>query len=232
MAGLTPEHIRALMRGAVDYAGCFPPASLPLQLAIKNFERYRASEHAWMLGRFVAKPEHLDSIPRDFPIALVSDSDHDRAEVIEAKSVVRCNKPTYCEVDDLPAIANAGAYAKIRTGGVTPEAIPSVECIASFIRECARLRLPFKATAGLHHAARSLQPLTYEVDAPQAVMHGFLNVSLAACHAWFGYDPQPFLTAIDGKLTPDQIAEARQELFHSFGSCSFEEPVEELKQWL
>src|ERR1039458_1007223 len=54
-----------------------------------------------------------------------------------------------------------GGFVKVRTGGLTPEAIPESEAVADFLCRAAARRLPFKATAGLHHPIRSLHPLTY-----------------------------------------------------------------------
>ena len=45
--------LHALLEGLVDYAGLFPPAALSMEQAVRNYARYRESEHAWMLGRFV-----------------------------------------------------------------------------------------------------------------------------------------------------------------------------------
>ena len=45
--------LRALLRGIVDYAGLFPPASLDVHAAARNYHTYRASPDRWMLGRFV-----------------------------------------------------------------------------------------------------------------------------------------------------------------------------------
>ena len=152
----------------------------------------------------------------------------------------------YCEVPigDLDEVKRAGCFAKLRTGGVKPEAIPAVGDVAAFIVACAERRLPFKATAGLHHPVRAPHPLTYEADAPRAVMHGFLNVFLAAAFAWHGdRDLEPVLAETDPaafrfderahwrdrSLDADQVREARQQFAHSFGSCSFEEPVRDLE---
>ena len=44
---------RALMERMIDYAGMFPPASLPLDEAIRNYARYRNDANGWMLGRFI-----------------------------------------------------------------------------------------------------------------------------------------------------------------------------------
>ena len=47
------ESLRALLTGIIDYAGTFPPAKLPLEVAAKNYDAYRKGEYAWMLSRFV-----------------------------------------------------------------------------------------------------------------------------------------------------------------------------------
>lgn len=149
-------------------------------------------------------------------------------------------------------IGEQGRMAKIRTGGVTPDAFPSAEHIVRFIRRCREHGVPFKATAGLHHPLRSVMPLTYEPDAPRGTMNGFLNVFLAA-------------TLIDGRLGDDEAIEllettdatafrvdddtirwkqhsadtaaielSRARFSISFGSCSFEEPIADLRNlgWL
>ena len=64
-------------------------------------------------------------------------------------------------------------------GGVTEDAFPKTGQILRFIRTCLAANLPFKATAGLHHPVRCFKPLTYEKNAPEGMMNGFLNVFLA-----------------------------------------------------
>ena len=51
--------LRALLTGVIDYAGMFPPASLPLEEAIRNYARYRQEPESWMLGRFVCPAGRL-----------------------------------------------------------------------------------------------------------------------------------------------------------------------------
>lgn len=58
---ITPS-LRLLLEDVIDYAGAFPPASLPLSEAIKNFARYRLSPEAWMLGRFVVQASRLSDL--------------------------------------------------------------------------------------------------------------------------------------------------------------------------
>ena len=143
---------------------------------------------------------------------------------------------------DLPARldairASARAAAKVRTGGTTSAAIPSPASLADFLYECARRRLPFKATAGLHHAVRSCYPLTYEPASPTAVMHGFLNVVAAATLAAADAGRTAIADAlVESSATPlldiarGCDAAATRRFFRSFGSCAFREPADELVQ--
>lgn len=146
----------------------------------------------------------------------------------------------------LEAVKRVGARAKVRTGGVTAEAFPSVDQLARFIVRCAELDLPFKATAGLHHPLRGERQLTYASDSPSATMFGFLNVFVAAAFARAGMkegeiaqlleerEPAALeLTSDDVRwrghtLSLDALRRTRSSFALSFGSCSFREPVDDL----
>ena len=162
--------------------------------------------------------------------------------------VVYCEAANDADVEKtIEAIGKAKRRAKVRTGGVTPDAIPSSEQLAEFMIACRKHQVPFKATAGLHHPLRSVHRLTYEEDSPVGTMHGFLNVFLAASWIYDGLELQDavelleerseasFLFADDevrwqSKLLPiASIIKARKHFAISFGSCSFEEPVDDLK---
>jgi hypothetical protein len=240
--------LRALLERLIDYAGLFPPAGLPCEASVANYLQYSTGPHAWMLRWLVVGSADLAKVPRAFDgsLSVLSDADEPRAAVIEAKRVVDARRPVYCEVpiSELDAVKQAGSFAKIRTGGLKPEAIPPVGDLETFIVACADRRLAFKATAGLHHPVRREYPLTYATDSPRAVMHGFLNVFVAAAFAWHGdRDLAPILgetdpTAFrfddrvhwrDRSLSTDQVREARVQFAHSFGSCSFEEPIRDLE---
>src|SRR5579875_1225219 len=137
--------------------------------------------------------------------------------------------------------------AKLRTGGLTPDAFPEADEVARFLVSCAEARVAFKATAGLHHPLRSVQKLTYEPESASAWMHGFINLFVAAVVAYFGAgleevravlleeSPSAFawspaaLTWHGKRFSTDQIREVRQRFAISFGSCSFTEPVDDLK---
>lgn len=248
MAKPTAPALRALLTRLIDYAGTFPPASLACGAALGNYAQYRDGEHAWMLRWLVVAAGDLPLVPPEFDghLSVLAELDQPRAAVIESKSVIQAFRSVYCEVppDQFAAAQATGCFVKIRTGGVKPEAVPSVGDVAGFIRACAERRLAFKATAGLHHPVRAEQPLTYQVNAPRAVLHGFLNVFLAACFAWHGKrDLEPVLEETDPgafrfddrarwrdwSLSAEQVQEARVTFAHAFGSCSFEEPVAELQ---
>ncbi len=249
--------LKALLDGFIDYAGLYPPASVSLDTALANYVTYKNSQFAWMLRWFVVNAKDLEAVPEDFDgcLSVLANENNDRAATIEANSVLSASKPTYCEValselEKLKQVKDQNSFAKIRMGGLKPEAIPSTESVAQFILKCAELKLPFKATAGLHHPIRAEQALTYENDAPRAVMHGFVNVLMAAAFAYFGdKDIEPILNETgssnfkfeDDKacykercLSINQIIEARHKFIHSVGSCSFDEPVHDLKKldWL
>lgn len=146
----------------------------------------------------------------------------------------------------LTALAAVGLRAKIRTGGMTPEAFPSSAEVMRFLVGCVELGVPFKATAGLHHPLRGEYRLTYEPNAAHGTMYGFLNIFLAAALLRAGHSAAsvaPVLEERDANtltftaqgitwrglsVTTAQLAVARTVLAASFGSCSFAEPVEDL----
>jgi hypothetical protein len=246
-----PASLHALLSNLIDYAGLYPPAALPLQDVAAKYQAYRASPHAWMLNRVVLPAARLAEAPvgEGWRISLLVDSEPGdlppQVETLETKLAHRLSLPTYCEA---PLEHVTGAFAKVRTGGLTPDAIPEPEAVADFLYRAAQRRIPFKATAGLHHPIRSLRPLTYAADSPGAAMHGFINVFAAAAFAWHDagsnllvailteQDARAFGFADDElrwrgrRLSCAQIQIARREFAHSFGSCSFEEPIADLHE--
>jgi hypothetical protein len=152
----------------------------------------------------------------------------------------------------LRAIAHAGGRAKIRTGGVTVDAFPEPAALARFLEQCAAARVPFKATAGLHHPIRAAHRLTGEPGSQKAIMHGFVNLVLAAAFAQAGWNAGQLTQVLDEQspsafrfgpdavswrghpLSIDALQASREELLISFGSCAFEEPINDLQMlgWL
>ncbi|HEV8146227.1 MAG TPA: hypothetical protein VGP79_07600 [Bryobacteraceae bacterium] len=247
--------MRELLAGLIDYAGVFPPAALPLDQALTNYARYQTSPEAWMLGRFVLPVAQVILSPAKQVrfSAIVGDGDLDKipphvdsiemkvstpAQIESAAARISKNVTTYFEITDLtllPVIRAVGARAKSRTGGITPDAFPPASQIAEFLVACARANVAFKATAGLHHPLRCYRPLTYAADGPSGWMYGFLNVFTAAIFARRGVTnlEQILLAESPDDLPrvddPGEVAAVRRDFAISFGSCSFEEPVADLK---
>ncbi|MDQ6786078.1 MAG: hypothetical protein M3033_04580 [Acidobacteriota bacterium] len=172
------------------------------------------------------------------------------AESIPPELTTYFEIPASEELADMVAtIAICRQRAKIRTGGIAQNAFPSAEQITRFMRTCLAANVAFKATAGLHHPLRCEKPLTYETNAETGTMHGFLNVFLAAALLLQGYKQ----SVITGLLEDEQaknfafndnevlwrnvpvastahLKHLRDKRFISFGSCSFEEPIADLRE--
>ncbi len=142
----------------------------------------------------------------------------------------------------IAAIAGSDAGAKVRTGGVAAAAYPSPDHLARFIAACASAGVPFKATAGLHH------PLRHFSEAVGTDEFGFLNVFTAGILArtmslderaiaavLVDESPESFdfgdeqLSYGDWALSIDAIRDAREKFAISYGSCSFTEPLADLR---
>lgn len=281
--------LETLLDGLVDYAGLFPPASLPMDAAVRNYAAYRTSERRGMLARFVLPVARLDEFVREasalapsddvgpWPLSVLAapgdtaaiaafNGTHDARWVID---MVEAKASTVDEVHALAAafggltvyveipvaedptalvqaIGTTHLRAKIRTGGVTPDAFPAPAAVLRFLAECVQRQVPFKATAGLHHPLRGEYALTYAPDAERGTMYGFLNVFLAATLLHAGHAPATLLELLEERdaaaivadangiswrglhASAAQVAQARARFAGSFGSCSFEEPVQDL----
>jgi hypothetical protein len=130
---------------------------------------------------------------------------------------------------------------KLRTGGVTADAFPSSAQIGRALVAAATHQIPIKFTAGLHHPIRQFR------DEVKTKMHGFLNVLgaavLVAEHRWDAdqavtmledEDPRSFsftdefFAWRDWKIDTERLKD-RRKFVRSFGSCSFDEPREDLR---
>ena len=173
--------MEALLSHLIDYAGLYPQASLPLEETCANYSAYIASPQAWMLNRLVLPLPKL-RLGEGWRVSLIVESEPGpqpaQVETFETKLARRLSLPTYCEAT-LAAIESG--FAKIRTSDI------SSEQIAEFLCGAAARRMPFKATAGLHHPIRS------------AAMHGFLNVFTAAAFAWHGAERALILDVLDDR---------------------------------
>jgi len=291
------DSVGALLRGLIDYAGLFPPASLAMAPAVAHYDKYSRSDWNGILGRFVVPvarlgefEQALAALPtstseanwrlsvltgtdvvadlagiREFNARTAVSGPLSRAvvdsvemkvaspeEISRFSGIIPADLTTYFEVPQsswaecIAAMAAFGRRAKIRTGGETAEKFPSPESVIEFIRLCAAANVPFKATAGLHHPLRSVHRFTYQPESASGIMHGFINLFLAAAFLRTGMEaalavqlleeqsPQAFLFERDEagwrqyRLSRREIAAARQNFAISFGSCSFTEAIDDL----
>lgn len=244
----------ALLGALIDHAALFPPASLEMDAALEVDARARSTPEAWILNRFLVPASHVAEIPADFapPLGVILDVDElpdlsgRNVEVVEARferAAATEGAPgrVFLEVwpDDvakLDAVAAAGVGAKVRCGGATEDMFPSPAQLAAFVVGCRDRALAFKATAGLHHPIRD------------GVAHGFLNLLGAAVLAHCDGAGEEELTAVlleedynafslddeafgvrGRRFAAADVAAARERLFTGYGSCSFSEPVDDLR---
>lgn len=134
---------------------------------------------------------------------------------------------------------------KLRTGGVTAAAFPSPSQVAAVLAACRDGRVPMKFTAGLHHPVRMFR------DEVSTKMHGFLNMFFAGLLAHeHGLDraaitailedeePARFIFSSNGEgirwqeldMSPGSVKRYRASSLISYGSCSFDEPRDELRE--
>ncbi len=141
----------------------------------------------------------------------------------------------------MPALAGADLGAKVRCGGLEAKAFPSPEELATFIQTASEASVPFKATAGLHHPIRHLDAAT------GFMMHGFLNLLAASAVAIAGAGREQVLEALEAEnpshfdfddrgfafddycFASTDLKNMRTHAFVGYGSCSFSEPVEDLR---
>jgi hypothetical protein len=249
---------RVLLERLIDHAALFPPASMSMEEALAEDRAARGGEYAWMLDRFVCPASRMDELRGlEAPVSVVIDGVMPpRADAIEyrldeprpdsaellrvARELRRLSDEVYFELllgerwrDTIPAavgaIAAVGGRVKLRCGG---DYVPSPEQVALVFVSCRDARVAMKATAGLHHPLRSGDE------------HGFLNFLCAAtlAHA-HGADPAGLEAVLSAEalaelpfdeLDPAEARSARERLFKGFGSCSWREPVDDLRAlgWL
>jgi hypothetical protein len=115
---------------------------------------------------------------------------------------------------------------KFRTGGVTADAFPTCDELAASISAALDRELPFKCTAGLHHAIRQTDPETGFTH------HGFLNVLAATRACLDGHNTEAVLEQVDAGTIldglDDDALQRTRRWFTGFGSCSILEPHDDL----
>lgn len=247
-----------LFKQFFDYAGVFPPASLPLDSALVDYRAARSGENGWLLGPFLLRASQLDDFSdATIPFGVILDVEMGAfaRDPIQVEARVSPDEPIRLPPAGVAAFYEAAfapdhemvnriaharqagfdVRAKIRTGGEEPSAFPSVEDVARFIADCIAHDVPYKATAGLHNPFR--HPSTVE----GATEHGFMNL-LAATRARLA-DPAvdliPILSAEDPAEFEAATATWRahgenvppaavRRIFHAVGTCNISEPVNDL----
>ena len=234
--------LETLLAGLIDDAGQFPPARKPLETAVADHQALRASPHAWLVGRFLCPASKLQpGLPE--PLGVVSDGDWEEdldaavgfgATSFEVRApddlraLAHAGLRAFAEGVDPARLAGSGVGAKLRCGGLTADAYPSDETVAAFIRACREHDVAFKCTAGLHHPFRTRD------EAIGVLQHGFLNLLAATVvddvEAAVAADASEFTLDADGLTWRGQAidAAAARRLYVAHGSCSIDEPVEDL----
>ncbi|MGE3805277.1 MAG: hypothetical protein AB7K24_11450 [Gemmataceae bacterium] len=136
---------------------------------------------------------------------------------------------------------------KLRCGGASGADIPAPEVVAFTLSLCQSSKVPMKFTAGLHH------PFRHHNQGLNAQLHGFLNVYVACVLAQARKLELPVIEKIvadedkshfqfddDGLAWQDvrasvrEVETARKTFVTTLGSCSFDEPREDLRAlgWL
>jgi len=164
------------------------------------------------------------------------------AAPLEARSrEIRAAAAALAEFNQSARGLNCLAGFKLRCGGTQPSDVPSSAEVALAICACRDSGVFWKATAGLHH------PLCHTNSEGWAPAHGFLNLVCAAVLAEIhGLDERCVQTLIEESdqrqfkfsdaalawreraVPTEKIAAARERSFRSFGSCSFDEPCDDL----
>ena len=161
---------------------------------------------------------------------------------VEAEEFIEVLDEDAAAADDRPRSRCGQAGFKLRCGGAEASAFPSAEQVAWVLVNALDREVPLKCTAGLHHPLRRFD------TGVQATMHGFLNVLLAGVFAsvenldeetmqpiLLNEDPSAFVfedRAVRWQdITADlpAIEAARKQGVLSFGSCSFDEPRDDLR---
>jgi len=253
---------KALFSGLIDYAGLFPPAALPMADAVRKYDAYRRGEHAWMLGRFVVPVAKIGEVPDDFPIAFVAPLievtdniyvESDDIDTLAARGLRAKIRTGGVTADAFPAAASIATFIqRCAERGVPFKATAGlhhpIRCIKPLTYE------PDAPTGTMHGfvnlfmaaALASAAVIPSVVEGPgsggwrddRAATRPDLSATLEM--TLMETDARAFEFGDDAaswrghSVTTEDLARIRSEFAISFGSCSFEEPVADLKElgWL
>ncbi len=226
----------------LDDAAIFPPGNLAMADAVSAHLARRGTPEGEHVGPFVCDAPRLGELRETLghghlELALVATVDDYVAVADELRSQQNLTlvavelKGTVEELPGTPPGLRVfverrwhdsydvpdGAMLKLRCGGPDTRDTPSACQLGGAIEHCVQHDLPFKLTAGLHHAVRT--------DGE----HGFLNVLAAVNAAIDGGDPVPALLESDPAALKVADPAAVRRLFRSIGTCSIDEPIADLR---
>jgi hypothetical protein len=163
--------IRALLAGAIDYAGLFPPAALSMNDAVRNYAAYRDGSDAWALGRFVV------------PVARL----HEFADA--AGALLQDTAPKW-RLSAVAGSAGADDWQAIETAGALGAVIDALEL---------RVRTPDEIRAASWKVAKSLHVFfEIPIDAdPTRLIGAIARVGGKAKARTGGVTPDAFPPAAD-----------------------------------
>lgn len=225
-----------------DDAALFPPGNAPMDEAVRAHLARRGTPDGQLVGPFVCSAARLTELQDTLDhghleLALVSTVD-EFTEVASAlvarRNLTLASVELKGLVDELPEFPRGlnvfverpwgdsfevpdGAMLKLRCGGVGVDDTPSATQLGTAIEHCVENDLPFKLTAGLHHAVRSDKG------------HGFLNIFAAVGTAIEGSDPVPALLEDDPSALKVSHPDEVRRLFRSIGTCNIDEPLDDLR---
>ena len=231
-----------MFRHFFDDAAIFPPGNMPMADAVSAHLSRRGTPEGEYVGPFVCSAARLGELREvlghgHLELALVATVDEFTEVADDLKSqqnltlaAIELKGP----VDQLPPTPKGlrvfvertwhesyevpdGAMLKLRCGGPHTRDTPSACQLGGAIEHCVERDLPFKLTAGLHHAVRT------DGD------HGFLNILAAVNAAIDGSDPVPALLEPDAAALKVSNPDAVRRLFRSIGTCSIDEPLDDLR---
>ncbi len=242
------ETIKSKLNADIDLVRQFISSNINDTIEINIFETHFPTS-VFSLGKQVEVLELLDIAEQS-----ISDILNDQGMIFYELPVIGADMNQIISFIKAISIYNdsrRGAYSegvrnrcgyKLRCGGVTADSFPSVSAVADIVITCQERGVPLKATAGLHH------PLRHFSKDVNNEMHGFLNLIGAVILAdsnklelnqikqilsdensnSFMFSDESFCWQ-ELNCKHDQISNARQQSFVSYGSCSFVEPIDDLK---
>ena len=203
--------------GAIEPAVTWVGRSEGLELRAVEFALRDEEDLAHNAGRLVKVVDSLGEALDDVPVF--------------AEPPIPQGMPSHGWLAALDELAAREISLKFRTGGLSDDLFPTSSQLASCIEASLDRELPFKCTAGLHHAVR------HRDEASGFEHQGFLNVLLATRTSLDGGGPEEVARVLDetdgaalaSRLTADPDVAARtRRWFTSFGSCSVLEAHEDL----